>query len=128
MKTKKLGGLLNELDMKIKASGMVLEEYERMIRYLEFQNEKMNQTFQSTFNYDWLNLNGYDWQTTDLVNWRQSLVQKICHNNDEIEKYKRNTFRQESVNSFLQKIFFFINKHFKNPFKHTTTKHEQQQH
>lgn len=45
----------------------------------------------------------------NLINFRQSLIDKICHQNDLIEMYKKKLNSQLEINCFLQKIYFYIN-------------------
>lgn len=43
-----------------------------------------------------------------MFNYRQSILKLINQSKIEIEKYKRLMERQMEVNTFLQKIYFFI--------------------
>jgi hypothetical protein len=48
------------------------------------------------------------WQNCNLINYRQSILKLIDESKFEVEKYKRMMQRQIDVNTFLQKIYFFI--------------------
>ena len=48
------------------------------------------------------------WQNCNLINYRQSILKLIDESKFEVEKYKRMMQRQMDVNTFLQKIYFFI--------------------
>jgi len=48
------------------------------------------------------------WQKCNLNNYRQSILKLIDESKFEVEKYKRMMQRQIDVNTFLQKIYFFI--------------------
>lgn len=106
----KKGGLLKDLEIKIEASNTVLNMYEKYIADLEVQNQRLNKTYNGTYNYTWLKENLYNWNSVNLIEWRQSLIEKICHNNDMVEKYKKDQTSQEKVNLFLKKLYFYINK------------------
>lgn len=48
------------------------------------------------------------WKGFNLLNFRQSILNSINQSKYEIEKYKRMMEKQMEVNTFLQKIYFFI--------------------
>jgi hypothetical protein len=48
------------------------------------------------------------WKSFNLINFRQSILNSINQSKCEIEKYKRMMEKQMEVNTFLQKIYFFI--------------------
>lgn len=66
------------------------------------------QRYELTYDYYWLNSNQSVWQNGNLLNYRQSILRLINESKFEIEKYKRMLERQINVNTFLQKIYFFI--------------------
>ena len=76
---------------------------------LQLQNQRINKIYKGTYNFEWLTQNLYNWNSVNLIEWRQSLIEKICHNNDMIEKYKKDEISQMHVNSFLKNIYFYIN-------------------
>lgn len=53
-------------------------------------------------------------RTINIYEFRQSLVDEICHNNFLLEEYKRSAISQQKINSFFQKIYFFLNQNYKN--------------
>ena len=61
-----------------------------------------------TYDYYWLMRNQSIWKGFDLLNFRQSILNSINQSKCEIEKYKRMMDKQIEVNTFLQKIYFFI--------------------
>lgn len=107
---KNLGGLVNELELRIKASDELLELYNNNCIVLEIQNNRYNQIYNLTCDLEWLKQT-FQSQLSNInvLELRQSLIEKICYNNDLIEKYKRDFLNQSSVNSFIKKIYFFIN-------------------
>lgn len=106
---KKKGGLLKDLEEKIEASNIVLNLYEKYVSELQLQNQRINKIYNGTYNFEWLKQNLYNWNSVNLIEWRQSLIEKICHNNDMIEKYKKDEISQMNINSFLKNIYFYIN-------------------
>jgi len=52
----------------------------------------------------------------NIYEFRQSLINQICHNNFMLEEYKKSVISQQKINSFFQKIYFFLNKNY-NPTK-----------
>ena len=70
--------------------------------------------YRNTYDSDWIKncLSGYVQSRNtniDLISLRQSLIDKICHNNDLMDWYKKSLAKQLEINTFLQKIYFFIN-------------------
>lgn len=72
------------------------------------------QRYELTYDYYWLDNNQSIWQNFNINNYRQSILKIINQSEFEIEKYKNRMERQIEVNSFLQKIYFFIQFHCKN--------------
>ena len=52
----------------------------------------------------------------NIYEFRQSLINEICHNNFMLEEYKKSVISQQKINSFFQKIYFFLNKNY-NPIR-----------
>lgn len=113
MKTmkKNSGGLIKELEEKIKASDELLALYENNCIVLELRNKRLNEAYSKSYNLNWLKMN-YQLNLTNinLIELRQSMIETICNNNDLIEKYKNNLFHQTSINSFFKKLYFYLNK------------------
>lgn len=73
------------------------------------------QRYQLTYDFYWLNNNQSIWQNFNIFYYRQSILKLINQSKNEIEKYKRMMERQMEVNTFLQKIYFFIQFNFNQP-------------
>ena len=83
--------------------------YEQKLAINETQASTYNQWYSRTYDYHWLTMNQPNLENINLIQYRQSLIERICHVNNLIEDYKSKLSKQEEVNSFLQKIYFFIN-------------------
>lgn len=104
-----MGGLINELEQRIKACNQLQNDYECNINFLSNRNENYNYVFKETFNPDWpgkkyINKNIYK----DVIDYRQSLIDDICYNNNLIQEYKRRLEKSINISTFLQKIYFYI--------------------
>lgn len=77
--------------------------------HLEYHAQRYSQTY----DYYWLMDNQSIWKYFNLLNFRQSILNSIDESKYEIEKYKRMMEKQMEVNTFLQKIYFFIQFNFK---------------
>lgn len=102
----KKGGLINELEEKIKANMEVIGEYEEVIGRLQHYNAVYDFTYNETYTRDWLakhNMNNFD-----IINFRQSIIMKICHNNDLLDDYKLKIEKHINISNFLQRIYFFL--------------------
>lgn len=113
---KKKGGLLNELEQKIQACNELQNNYESQINFLTNRNENYNYVYKETFKPDWsyknyVNKNIYK----NILEYRQSLIDDICYNNNLIEQYKKQLQKNINISTFLQKIYFFINFNIKKP-------------
>ena len=113
---KKKGGLLKELEQKIEANLQIQNEYERCINILTNRNDNYNYVYNETFKPDWsgkkyINTNIYK----NILEYRQSLIDDICHNNNLIDWYKNKLEKTININNFLQRLYFFINFNFKKP-------------
>lgn len=108
-----MGGLLSELEQNIEASVALLHHYSQTISTLLSDTERANQDYRNSYDYDWLVKNQLNLRNINLIEWRQSLIEDICSMNDRIERYKNRKAKQEKINSFLQKIYFFLNFNFK---------------
>lgn len=86
-----------------------MNNYEKKLALNEAQVSTYNEWYSNTYDYYWLKINQPNIENINLIQYRQSLIERICHLNDVIENYKRRIFKQEEINSFLQKIYFFIN-------------------
>ena len=112
----KRGGLLNELELKIKACNEIQDSYEQTINMLTNRNENYNYVYNETFKPDWsyknyINKNLYN----NVLQYRQSLIDDICHNNNLIDYYKKQLEKNININNFLQRIYFFISFNSKTP-------------
>ena len=78
---KKKGGLLNELEEKIQSNQNWLNHYELKIKSLENDNSQLDFEWRQSFKINLENLTN----TKDLLNYRQSIIDKICNNNNYID-------------------------------------------
>jgi len=109
----KKGGLIKELEEKIKANMEVIEEYEEITNRLTYYNTTYDYAYKQTYQYDWLtkhNINNFD-----IINYRQSLINKICHNNNLLDDYKIKIEKHINISNLFQRIYFFLH-FYSNPF------------
>lgn len=102
----KKGGLINELEEKIKANMEIINEYEKSIKTLQSYNAACDLAYNESYTFNWLinhNCNNFD-----VINYRQSLIFKICHNNDLLDDYKKRIEKHINMSTFFQKIYFFL--------------------
>ena len=84
----------------------VINEYENTIKTLESYNAAYDLAYNESYTLNWLinhNCNNYD-----VINYRQSLILKICHNNDLLDNYKKRIEKHINMSTFFQKIYFFL--------------------
>lgn len=107
-----MGGIINELEQKIQANQMILNEYENHKNFLSIQNTNYNNVYRKSFDHDWINKYVIKSKSTiGLINYRQSLINEICQNNDEIDRINEKIKKHINISNFLQRIYFFINLH-----------------
>lgn len=112
MKKSLLGGLLKELELKIKASQEVLAFYESEMAKLQIQVDNATEQYHQSYDYYWIKSNQLMQKNFNLLACRQSIMNRLRCESEELEMYKNNLFHQTQVNSFLQKIYTFIISHF----------------
>lgn len=104
-----MGGLINELEQKIQACNILQNEYEKNINFLSNRNENYNYVYKETFKPDWPGINYINKNIyKDVINYRQSLIDDICYNNNLIKYYQENLRKNINISTFLQKLYFFI--------------------
>ena len=100
----------------------VMNEYEATVNKLTHYNTVYDYNYKQTYQYDWLckhNCNNFD-----IINYRQSLIVKICHNNDLINQYNAKIEKHINISNLFQRIYFFLHFYLK-PF--TIYKNKQNQ-
>ena len=117
---KKKGGLLNELEQRIEACNQLQNDYECNINFLTNRNENYHYIHNESFKSDWIikNCIKNNYKNFDIIEYRQSLIDNICYNNDLIQDYKKRLEKSINISTFLQKIYFFIN--FNSKYKNNT--------
>ena len=83
-----------------------MNEYEMMIKKLEHYNAVFNYNHNLSYQYDWLSK--HNCNNFDIINYRQSIIVKICHNNDLIEQYKNKIEKHINISNLFQRIYFFL--------------------
>lgn len=102
----KKGGLIKELEEKIEANMEVINEYEVARNRLQYFNSTYDYAYRESYSRDWLmyhNVNNFD-----VINYRQSLIMKICHNNDLLDDYKNKIEKHINISNLFQRIYFFL--------------------
>lgn len=101
----KKGGLVNELEQKIKNIKDYQAIIEEHILSYENENNKLNLKWAQSYEYTWLkNLLHFN-NNNDLINYRQSIVDKLCKNNNLINDLKIKLNYSENFYNFLYKIY-----------------------
>lgn len=113
---KKKGGLLNELEQRIEACNQLQNDYECNVNFLSNRNDNYYNVYKNSFNFDWLKNNYQYIKPKSLYDYRQSLIDNICYNNDLIDDYKNRLKKSINISTFLQKLYFFINFNYKKPY------------
>lgn len=105
-----MGGIVKELEQKIQANQTILNEYETRKNFLLIQNTNYNNVYKNSFKPDWIHYFMFKNNSTiGLINYRQSLINKICQNNNEIRDLEQCIETHINISNFLQRIYFFIN-------------------
>lgn len=95
----------------------LMNNYENQINFLTNRNDNYNYVYNQTFKSDWMVKNNVlkNHKNFNLINYRQSLIDDICYNNDLIQQYKNNLQKHINISNFLQRLYFFINFNIKKP-------------
>lgn len=91
--------------MKIQASQAWLNKYERDLKHLEVSNTRLNKEFDASFTYY-----SYNSSNSQIIDYRQTLINKICENCDEIDRLRSMMNKQSEVLDLLMKCFYFVDK------------------
>ena len=86
----------------------LLNFYESKLQQLQYSLQHNDNLYKQSYNIYWITNNQSFWKYNNLYEYRQSLYSKIGQLNRWIENYKIMKDRQTKVNTFLQKIYFFI--------------------
>lgn len=100
------GRLLENIHLQINASQELLNDYERKINQLLVENTRLNEEYNTTFKNYWYRNNN----NKDLLNYRESIIFKICENNDLIEKYNKCLEKQKCIYNFLYNCNYYVDK------------------
>lgn len=109
----KKGGLIKELEEKIRANIEIIHQYEEIKNKLMYYNTTYDYAYNQSYNSNWLkshNMNNFD-----IINYRQSLINKICHNNNLLDEYKNKIEKHINISNLFQRIYFFLH-FYSNPF------------
>ena len=81
----------------------IQNEYDKIIQNIETRNNYYNSEFKRSFNPEFM------FNNFNIINYRQSLIDNICHNNDLIDWYKDKLEKHIKISNFFQRIYFFLN-------------------
>jgi len=95
-----------ELIEKIEASNSLLKKYEEEINYLEVEQRRLNNEYGKSYDFDFV-VNTKD--LNSLVNYRDAIINKIIENNYILNDLKIFKEKQEKINSWLFKMYYFLN-------------------
>lgn len=99
------GRLLNDIELKIHASQEYLNKYQSKINQLEIENNRLNKDFENSFK---VIHRPYD--NHKLIEYRQSLINKIVENNNLLDHLKNCKDKQKDLYKFMYNCYYFIDK------------------
>jgi hypothetical protein len=91
--------------LKIQASQAWLNKYDRQITELEVTNTRLNREFDISFTSTY-----FSTSNSQLIDYRQSIINEICENYDKIDRLKSMMNKQSEVLDLLMKCFYFVDK------------------
>ena len=104
----KLGGLLNELKIKIDQSKDFNNHLEIKINKLENDNSQLNWEYDQSYCIPPGLANQYDYKK--LYSYRQCIMDGIANNNSYINELKLSLDKNINTCKLYEKCFFFLNK------------------
>lgn len=84
-----------------------MNEYEKAVSKLKHYNSIYDYAYKLSYENHWLkchNVNRFD-----VISYRQSLIDKICHNNDLIDDFNFKIEKHINISNLFQRIYFFLN-------------------
>ena len=109
MKLKK-GGLLKNLEEKIKASNEIKNNYEKQLKSYENWNAELNYEYDISYNVFFENRYLSPNEFEKLDEYRQRILDKIAMNNHNINVLKIRIKKQEEIHLLLVNCYYMINK------------------
>lgn len=100
------GGLLNELELRIKASQELQWQYEKKKTLLEIETNRLNDEYIASMMINTNNLSDYNLK--QLLDYRQVIINKICSNNEKVDQLNVNKEKQSEIQLLLGKCHKFI--------------------
>lgn len=104
-KTPQQGGLINELELKIEESTNLTHHLEMKIKSLENDNSQLNYEYTQSFK-----VFNEDINLEKLINYRQSLIDQICNNNNYIDELNLKLNKTIKTCKFYKRMYFHLNK------------------
>lgn len=106
MKNKLKGGLINELELRIEKLTNLSNHLEIKIKLIENENSHLHKDYSQSFNIS----NEVDINFKNILDYRQSIVDNLCNNNNYIEQLEVKLNETIKTCNFLKKIYFYLNK------------------
>ena len=106
MKKKFKGGLLNELQLKINASKELQWQYQKSLDQIEIENERLNHEYTESMKIDNNLLN--DQNLKFLLDYRQSIINRICLNNQTCNQLYHCLDKQKEILGLLSDCYHVI--------------------
>lgn len=103
----KKGGLLRELELKIQATHTIMNDYEKDIKQLEVENERLNYEYCQSYKIN-IRLCIND-DIKYLNSYRQSIMDSLANNNYKLFELNCNLKKQCNIYKFLSKCYYYIN-------------------
>lgn len=104
---KKKGGLLNELESKIKACQFLLSEREAQINQLEIDIKGLNERYKNSYNYNEL-LNFKEYLDKEYI--RQEILDRIKDKKESLKYVKNSLVKNEKMYELFYKCYYYVDK------------------
>lgn len=105
---KKKGGLLQELEQRIDASNHIKFEYEKQIKNYENWNSQLNYEYEISYQVFFEDTRLTPQKFQELDNYRQSIIDRIAINNNNLIVLKDKLKKQECIHLLLTKCYYII--------------------
>lgn len=101
----KKGGLLRDLETKIKTSQEYMNEYEKQLVDIKTEMEKLNHEFDQTYiNYNYTNNNKFN------IEYRDDIMNLMYNLNETYKFVLNNLEKQKKITKFLMNCYYYVDK------------------
>lgn len=101
----KKGGLLRDLENKIKTSQEYMNEYEKQLVDIKTEMEKLNYEYDQTYiNYNYINNNKFN------LEYRDDIMNLMYNLNETYKFVLNNLEKQKKITKFLMNCYYYVDK------------------